>query len=167
MSFVVATPQLLTAAATDLASIRSALGAANATAFAPTTEVLTAAADEVSTAIATVFGGHARAYQEVSVQAAAFHAEFARALNSGALAYSGAEATSIDQLVLAVVNAPTQALLGRPLIGDGYNGVAGQNGGAGGLLFGNGGRGGDGRPGQVGGNGGAAGLIGNGGAGGT
>lgn len=72
MSFVIANPQLLTSAARDLANIRAALAAANASAFAPTAEVLAAAADEVSTAIATVFGGHAQAYQAVSAQGRRF-----------------------------------------------------------------------------------------------
>jgi len=56
------------------------------------------------------------------------------------------------------------------LIGNGWNATDGENGGAGGLLFGGGGRGGDGVAGVNGGaagNGGHAGLIGNGGAGGT
>ena len=73
------------------------------------------------------------------------------------------------QLVEQLINAPSQALLGRPLIGDGANGTAANpNGGAGGLLWGNGGNGYS-QPtaGFVGGAGGAAGLIGNGGSGGT
>jgi hypothetical protein len=76
---------------------------------------------------------------------------------------------TLGQDVLGVVNAPTEALLGRPLIGNGANGApgTGQAGGPGGILFGNGGAGGSGAPGQAGGAGGAAGLIGNGGAGGA
>jgi PPE family len=71
--------------------------------------------------------------------------------------------------VLAVVNAPTELLVGRPLIGPGTNGAAGtgQAGGPGGILVGNGGNGGSGAAGHAGGPGGPAGLIGNGGAGGT
>jgi PPE-repeat protein len=71
--------------------------------------------------------------------------------------------------VLTVVNAPTEFLMGRPLIGPGTNGAAGtgQAGGPGGILWGNGGRGGSGAAGQAGGPGGPAGLIGNGGVGGT
>jgi DprA winged helix domain len=72
-------------------------------------------------------------------------------------------------------NAPTQALLGRPIIGNGANGAAGtgQAGGAGGILWGNGGNGGSGAAGTAtapaggGGAGGAAGLFGNGGHGGA
>jgi len=73
--------------------------------------------------------------------------------------------------VLGVINEPAQTLLGRPLIGNGADGTAASpNGGAGGLLFGNGGNGysfASGVTAQIGGTGGAAGLIGNGGAGGT
>ena len=49
-----------------------------------------------------------------------------------------------------MVNAPTNFLLGCPLVGDGTNGVAGtgQAGGDGGILWGNGGMGGSGTPGQ-------------------
>ena len=61
----------------------------------------------------------------------------------------------------AAVNAPTLALFGCPLIGNGANAVVpGANGGAGGILIGNGGNGALGAdPGQNGGKGGAAGLI--------
>jgi hypothetical protein len=37
---------------------------------------------------------------------------------------------------LGAINAPTEAILDRPLIGNGANGGPGQNGGAGGLLYG-------------------------------
>ena len=76
---------------------------------------------------------------------------------------------ALQQNVLNAINAPTEALLGRPLIGNGANAApgTGQNGGAGGLLLGNGGNGGSGAANQSGGRGGAAGLIGNGGNGGA
>jgi PE family len=47
MSFLIAAPETLTTAATDLASIGSALASANAAASAPTTSVVAAGADEV------------------------------------------------------------------------------------------------------------------------
>jgi hypothetical protein len=98
-------------------------------------------------------------------------------LPAGAGHYALTEATnaaplqSVERGLLAAVNAPTQALVGRPLIGNGANGVAGgtlahADGGAGGILFGNGGAGATDAAGQ-GGAGGAAGLIGSGGAGGA
>ena len=56
---------------------------------------------------------------------------------------------------------PREVLFGRPLIGNGANGVLpGSNGQPGGILMGNGGNGADGLPGQNGGNGGAGGLFG-------
>ena len=48
MSFVIAAPELVSAAAEDLAGIRSALGEAAAAAATPTTGVAAAAGDEVS-----------------------------------------------------------------------------------------------------------------------
>ncbi|COW02245.1 PE-PGRS family protein [Mycobacterium tuberculosis] len=74
MSFVIAAPEALVAVASDLAGIGSALAEANAAALAPTTALLAAGADEVSAAIAALFGAHGQAYQTVSAQASAFHA---------------------------------------------------------------------------------------------
>ncbi|CKQ98678.1 PE-PGRS family protein [Mycobacterium tuberculosis] len=136
MSLVIATPQLLATAALDLASIGSQVSAANAAAAMPTTEVVAAAADEVSAAIAGLFGAHARQYQALSVQVAAFHEQFVQALTAAAGRYASTEA-AVERSLLGAVNAPTEALLGRPLIGNGADGTApGQPGAAGGLLFG-------------------------------
>ena len=74
MSFLIATPEFVTAAATDLADI-GGTRAADAAA-APTTGVLAAGADEVSAAVAALFGAHGQAYQATSAQAAAFHNQF-------------------------------------------------------------------------------------------
>lgn len=174
MSFLFVAPDLLMTAAVDAAGIGSAMTAANLAALAPTSALAAAAADEVSAAIASLFSGHAQAYQAASVQAAAFHEQFVLALSSAGGAYAAAEAASAGPLqpvvdgVLGAINAPTNLLLGRPLIGDGANGTpeTGQAGGAGGILWGNGGAGGSGARGQAGGRGGDAGLFGNGGAGG-
>ncbi|BBX96075.1 PE family protein [Mycobacterium lacus] len=178
MSFVIATPETVAAAAADLVNIGSAIDDANAAAAALTTELVPAAKDEISAAIARLFGAYAQEYQALGVQAAAFHGQLVQALNAGAGAYAAAEAANASLLqtaqqdVLNAVNAPTRALLGRPLIGDGANGTTvngvGQPGGAGGILYGNGGNGGNStNVGVAGGNGGAAGLFGNGGTGGT
>lgn len=158
MEYLIAAQDVLVAAAADLEGIGSALAAANRAAEAPTTGLLAAGADEVSAAIASLFSGNAQAYQALSAQAAAFHQQFVRALSSAAGSYAAAEAANASpmQAVLDVVNGPTQLLLGRPLIGDGANGGPGQNGGDGGLLYGNGGNGGSSStPGQPGGRGGA------------
>lgn len=117
MSFVIAVPEFLSAAATDLANLGSTISAANAAASIPTTGVLAAGADDVSAAIAALFGAHAQAYQTISAQAATFHAQFVQTLSAGAGAYANAEAANVQQSLLNAINAPTQALLGRPLIG--------------------------------------------------
>jgi len=139
MSYVVAVPELLASAATDLERIGSTLNAANAAAAAPTTAVMAAAEDEVSAAIASLFSRHGRQFQTLNAQAAAFHSQFAQTLATAQSSYAAAEAANANPL-LAVVNAPTEALTGRPLIGNGTNGAAGtgENGGARGILIGNG-----------------------------
>ncbi|GAB7151523.1 hypothetical protein LRC537489_47790 [Mycobacterium riyadhense] len=142
MSLVLVSPSQLMAAAADVAGIGSAIGAANAAALAPTSALAAAGADEVSTAIAALFSAHAGQYQQLGARAALFHEHFVRALTGAAGAYAGAEATNVEQQLLGLINAPTQALLGRPLIGNGADGTAASpNGGAGGLLYGNGGNG--------------------------
>jgi PE family len=73
MSFVFAAPEYVAAAATDLANIGSSISAANSAALTPTSSVLAAAADEVSAAVASLFGAHGQAYQALGAQAARFH----------------------------------------------------------------------------------------------
>ena len=63
MSYLVAAPEFLASAATDLSNVGSTVIAANAAAAAPTTGVLAAGADEVSAAIASLFSGHGRAFR--------------------------------------------------------------------------------------------------------
>lgn len=158
MSFVLIAPEFVTAAAGDLTNLGSSISAANASAASATTQVLAAGADEVSARIAALFGGFGLEYQAISAQVAAYHQRFVQALSTGAGAYASAEAAAAEQIVLGVINAPTQALLGRPLIGDGANATT--PGGAGGSGFGAG------IPGGRGGDGGSGGLIGDGGTGG-
>ncbi len=80
MSFVIAAPEAVASAASNLASIGSTIGEANAAAAAPTTGVVAAAEDEVSAAIATLFSSHAQDFQALGAQAAAFHSPFVPAL---------------------------------------------------------------------------------------
>lgn len=129
MSFVTAAPEMLATAAQNVANIGTSLSAANATAAASTTSVLAAGADEVSQAIARLFSDYATHYQSLNAQAAAFHHSFVQTLNAAGGAYSSAEAANasaqaLEQNLLAVINAPAQALFGRPLIGNGANGTA-------------------------------------------
>ncbi|ETW24785.1 hypothetical protein MGAST_06515, partial [Mycobacterium gastri 'Wayne'] len=171
MTYVLVSPDIMASMAADVQSIGALLANGNAAAASTTTNVASAAADEVSTAIAALFSRHAQSYQVLAGRAAAFHDEFTSNLLAGANSYVSAEAANATDGLLAVINAPTQALLGRPLIGNGANGTTvngvGTAGGAGGILYGNGGNGGAStNPGAPGGAGGAAGLIGNGGIGG-
>lgn len=56
MSFLIAAPEFVAAAASDLANIGSAITQNNATALVPTSGVLAAGGDEVSATIAALFG---------------------------------------------------------------------------------------------------------------
>ncbi len=137
MSYVIAAPDFVTAAATDLAGIGSSLSEANAAAAASTTRVINAAGDEVSAAIAKVFSAYGQGFHALSAGAAAFHDQFVQALNASAGSYASAEAANVaavtaspaqtlEQDVLGLINAPFLALNGRPLIGTGAigNGLA-------------------------------------------
>jgi hypothetical protein len=98
MSFLIATPQLVTAAAGDLASIGSAIVSANAAAAAQTTGVLPAGADSVSAAIAALLGEHAQVYRALSAQAEAFHDQCVQTLRAAAHSYAATEADNASSL---------------------------------------------------------------------
>ncbi|EUA00291.1 PE family protein [Mycobacterium kansasii 824] len=109
MSFLVAEPDMMASAASDVARIGAAISAANDAAAATTTQLLAAGADEVSQGIAALFGAFARDYQAVSAQIAAYHDHVVRALGAGAEAYTGAEAanrTLLQPLPNRTVGAP-------------------------------------------------------------
>ncbi len=100
--------------------------------------------------MAAVFAGHGRQFHALSARANAFHQEFVRVLNSGAASYVAAEAADAAPLqaaaksALAAINAPTEALFGRPLIGNATNGTAASP--SGGALSGTSGATGAGTP---------------------
>jgi hypothetical protein len=171
VAFLVVAPDALASAAADLQGISSALTTANAAAAAPTTALAAAATDEISAAITALFAEFGKEYQALSLQLNAFEQQFAQALNSATALYVATDTaiTTALQPVIDVINAPTELLLGRGLIGNGKNGTAASpNGGAGGLLIGNGGNGySQTTTGVGGGAGGEAGMIGIGGAGGA
>ena len=112
MSFLIAAPEFLSAAASDLSNLGSTLSEANAAAALPTSGLLPAGADEVSASIAALFAAHGRAYQTLSAQAATFHSQFVQLMNGGAASYASTEAANAEQAMLHAVNAPTQALVG-------------------------------------------------------
>ena len=90
-SYVTTEPQIMSAVATDVEGIGSAISAANAAAVGPTSGLLAPAADEVSAAITNLFGAYSRDYHAVVKQAAAFHNEFTQALAAAGNAYANAE----------------------------------------------------------------------------
>ena len=98
MAYVIAAPETMTSAATDLATIGSNLSAAHAAAAPPTLAVLPAAADEVSASIAHLFSRHGQDYQALAAQAAAFQEQFVQNLTASAGSYAGAEAASASLL---------------------------------------------------------------------
>lgn len=106
MSYLVTMPDRVTAAAEDLAGIGSSLQEVTTAASAPTTGIAAAAADEVSAAVAQLFGGFGAEFQYVNAQASAHHAEFVRLLNGGAAAYVSAEVVNAEQ-VLGIAPAAT------------------------------------------------------------
>ena len=99
MSNVTAVPEMMAAAATDVAAIGSTVNAAHMAAAAPTVAVIPAAADEVSASIAQVFSRLAQNYHALVGQAAAFSQQFVQHLNAGAGSYAGAEAVSAASLI--------------------------------------------------------------------
>ncbi|QUR69813.1 PE-PPE domain-containing protein [Mycobacterium spongiae] len=110
MMYLSTQPQLMAAAAADVAGIGAVVSEASAAAAAPTTAVVAAAADEVSAAIAEFASAFGREYQMVFGQVAAFHREFAQALTAAAHAYSTAEIAN----TVAVSSASTEAMLLAP-----------------------------------------------------
>jgi hypothetical protein len=148
MSLLVVAPDLVESAAANVESIGSALRAANAAAAVPTTGIAAAGADEVSAAVTALFAGYGQEFQALSAQASAFHQQFVQALSAGAGSYLAAEAANASPLravaaaasplqtvaaasplqpllqtvqgeLLNLINAPTEFLLGRPLISTG------------------------------------------------
>ncbi|OBG34699.1 PE-PPE domain-containing protein [Mycobacterium sp. E3198] len=114
MSQLISTPEALAATAADVQNIGSAISAARAGAAGQTTGVLAAAEDEVSAAIAHLFGAYGQQYQATLSQAATFHTEFTRALAAAASAYAQAESGNAA-LVAGISNeitAPLRGLLG-------------------------------------------------------
>jgi hypothetical protein len=104
MSFVIAAPETVQGAAQDLAGIGSSLADVTASVAGPTTGVAAAAQDEVSLAIASMFGDFGQEFQAFSAQAQAFHEQFVDLLNAGAGAYMSTEAANVEQNLLDVAS---------------------------------------------------------------
>ncbi|OBI91269.1 PE family protein [Mycobacterium asiaticum] len=140
MSFVVAETDFVSAAAGQLAGLRSSLSEAAAAAAGPTTGIAAAASDEISAAIARIFGAFGQDFQAVNSQAAAFNAEFVRLLNGGATAYVNAEIANAERTLLSGGFGFPSAAPTNPL-GDLLGGLLGgtTGGGGGGLPVSSGG----------------------------
>jgi hypothetical protein len=92
MAYVIAAPEMMTAAATDLATIGSDLAAAHTAAAASTVHVIPAAADEVSASVAHLFSHYGGGFQALAGQAAAFHGQLVQNLKASAFSYTKIEA---------------------------------------------------------------------------
>jgi hypothetical protein len=124
-SYVTAAPEALAVAAEDLTGIREAIKAATAVAAPSTTAIVVAARDEVSAAIASLFGSYAEEFQALSAQATLFQGAFVRALSAAGAAYSAAEAANVSRLQTLEQRAQSLGatvvyrLTGQPLFGTG------------------------------------------------
>lgn len=114
MSWFVAGPQAMAAAANKLAGVGSTIAESNAAAAQQTAGVPAAAADQVSAAIATFWGAHAQGYQNISEQMSAFHDQFVQALAGAGASYGNAETAAAQALQdgSSAINAPARDLLG-------------------------------------------------------
>jgi PE family len=90
MSYVIVAPEMMTAAAADLATIGSTVSEAH-TAAAPALAPIPAAADEVSVGIAHLFSAHAQGFQALAGKAATFHEQFVQNMKAGASSYTWIE----------------------------------------------------------------------------
>lgn len=94
MSYLLTTPDLLTATASNLTSIGASMSAQNEAVAAPTTGVSAPAADQVSTLLATQFAAHGLAYQTVASMATQVHQAFVSALAAAGTDYAVTEAVN-------------------------------------------------------------------------
>src|SRR5260370_30532215 len=106
---------MMSAAATDVASIASLVATANQGVAGATTGVLAAAEDEVSAAIAALLSAHGQGYQALSAQASAFHEEVVQLLTGASGAYAAAEVANAS---------PLEAFLARAARGCNYLGTS-------------------------------------------
>ncbi len=94
MTYLITEPQVMSAAAADIDRIGLAVREINASAANSTTQLASAAADEVSTATARLFGAYAQEYQALVNRAAEFQAQLGRVLAASGIAYAGSEAAN-------------------------------------------------------------------------
>src|SRR5271163_4656762 len=119
MRYVTTAPETLASTAADVERIGTAISQAGSAAAGPTSGLLAPAADVVSAAVTTLFGGYGQAYQAAVRQAMAFHGEFTQALTAAGSAYAQAEAGNAALMSGAsnALNASVQTLLGQMPMG--------------------------------------------------
>jgi PPE-repeat protein len=122
MSFVTTQPEALTAAASALEHLGTALAAEDAAAAPATAGVTPAAADEVSALQAAQFSAYGTWYQQVSAQAKAVHQQLVNNLTSNAGSYGDTEAAN---QVAAASTSSSGALSGATSAQGGAGGDAG------------------------------------------
>jgi hypothetical protein len=116
MSYVIAVPEMMTSAATDLAGVGSALSEAHTAAAAPTVALVPAAADEVSASVTHLFSGYAQDFHGLVGKAAAFHDQFVSLLSSGAHSYAATEAAAVASLGHGAASLPSLPSIGNILV---------------------------------------------------
>lgn len=94
MTYVNAEPEVLSAAAGNLAGVGDSLTAGTAAAAAPTTGLVAPAADLVSAFAAGTFAAHGEMFQAVSAQAALIHQQMVATLSGNASAYAVTESAN-------------------------------------------------------------------------
>ena len=109
MSYVMVAPEMMTSAATDLATIGSDLSAAHSAAAPATLALTPAAADEVSVGIAHLFTRYAEDYHGLAGRATAFHEQFVQHLTASAGSYASAEAANAASLQHLTASAGSSA----------------------------------------------------------
>ena len=97
-AYLIAAPDLIDAAATDVASIGAALREAHTATTVQTVALVPAAADEVSTATAKLLSCYAQDYHSLAGQATGFHEHFVQHLKASARSYACAEAANATSL---------------------------------------------------------------------
>lgn len=128
-SYVIAASEAFVVASEDLTGIGDGIKGALAVAAPSTTGIVVAAGDQVSAAIASVFGGYAREFQVLTALTEVFHAQFVGALSAAGAAYVAAEAASASALrplelgAQGVGNLLAERLTGHPLFGPGTAGA--------------------------------------------
>lgn len=98
MTNLIAVPEFIASVASDIEGIGSSINAASAAAAAPTSGLLAAASDEVSAAIASLFGAHGQEFQNIVGRVEAYYGQFQQTLAAAAGAYAQTEAAAAATL---------------------------------------------------------------------